>query len=61
MFEGKLAAFEASGADVLVTANPGCHRQWESGFKRAGSRARVLHLAEVLASALDAPAARRDG
>ncbi|MCC7015542.1 MAG: 4Fe-4S dicluster domain-containing protein [Planctomycetes bacterium] len=61
VFEGKLAAFEASGADVLVTANPGCHMQWESGFKRAGSRARVLHLAEVLACALDAPAARRDG
>jgi glycolate oxidase iron-sulfur subunit len=51
VFEGKLAAFRASGADVLVTANPGCQMQWEAGFARAGCEARVVHLAEVLALA----------
>jgi glycolate oxidase iron-sulfur subunit len=52
IFERKLAAFRASGADVLVTANPGCHLQWESGLARAGCNARVLHVAEVLALAV---------
>jgi glycolate oxidase iron-sulfur subunit len=49
IFERKRAALEASGADVLVTANPGCQLQWESGLRRAGSSVRVLHLAELLA------------
>ena len=49
VFAGKLAAFEHTGADVLVTANPGCQMQWELGLARAGSGARVLHLAELLA------------
>jgi glycolate oxidase iron-sulfur subunit len=49
VFERKARAFADSGADVLVTANPGCQMQWESGLKRAGSKARVVHIAEVLA------------
>lgn len=49
VFERKAAEFAASGADALVTANPGCQMQWESGLRRAGSKARVLHIAEVLA------------
>lgn len=54
----KLAALEASGADVLVTANPGCHMQWETGLRRAGAATRVMHLAELLDGE---PAARRAG
>jgi len=50
VFENKARDFAASGADTLVTANPGCHMQWESGLRRAGSKARVLHIAEVLAA-----------
>jgi glycolate oxidase iron-sulfur subunit len=49
VFDAKLAALEATGADVLVTANPGCQMQWEAGLARAGSRVRVVHLAELLA------------
>lgn len=52
VFETKRASLERSGARVLVTANPGCQQQWESGLARAGSDVRVLHLAEVLALAL---------
>ena len=48
IFSGKLEALEQCGADVLVTANPGCQLQWESGLARAGSRVVVKHLAEVL-------------
>ena len=49
VFASKLAAFDASGADVLVTANPGCQMQWESGLRRAGRDARVVHIAELFA------------
>jgi len=60
IFEGKRAALERSGARTLVTANPGCQMQWESGLRRAGSDVRVVHLAEVLAEALPvSPAAAR--
>ncbi|HVS10475.1 MAG TPA: heterodisulfide reductase-related iron-sulfur binding cluster [Planctomycetota bacterium] len=61
IFAAKLRALEASGAAVVVTANPGCQLQWESGLARAGSPVRVLHLAEVLALGLqaDPPSAPR--
>ena len=49
VFEPKLEAFDRSGAEVLVTANPGCHLQWQAGFERAGRDVRVLHIAELLA------------
>jgi glycolate oxidase iron-sulfur subunit len=52
VFAKKSAAFRACGADTLVTANPGCHMQWESGLRREGVKARVLHIAEVMAAAL---------
>lgn len=45
----KLDALRRSGADVLVTANPGCQMQWETGLTREGASTRVLHLAELLA------------
>jgi|SRR5688572_5640461 len=52
IFDTKAAALERCGAKVLVTANPGCQLQWETGLARAGSDVRVMHLAEVLALAL---------
>jgi glycolate oxidase iron-sulfur subunit len=52
IFEPKLAAFQRSGAKLLVTANPGCQMQWSSGFKRAGQNAHVVHLAELVAHSL---------
>jgi glycolate oxidase iron-sulfur subunit len=52
VFARKLAAWRASGARTLVTANPGCHIQFWSGFQRAGVEARVVHLAELVAHAL---------
>jgi glycolate oxidase iron-sulfur subunit len=54
VFAGKLAAFEKSGARTLVTANPGCQLQWESGLRREGKDARVVHLAEIVDAALAA-------
>ena len=52
VFESKLEAFRASGARMLITANPGCQIQWAAGLKRAGETAPVVHLAELVAHAL---------
>lgn len=38
----------ASGADLVVTANPGCLLQLEAGLRAARSKVEVRHLAEVL-------------
>ena len=51
----KLAEFAASGAELLVTANPGCQLQWQAGLATANPKARVLHIAEVLDAAMHAP------
>lgn len=60
VFDPKRDALERSGADCLVTANPGCQLQWDAGLRRAGNTATVLHLAELVAERLtDAP--RSDG
>jgi glycolate oxidase iron-sulfur subunit len=38
----------ASGAEAIVTANPGCILQIEKGLRDRGSALRVFHLVEVL-------------
>ena len=48
VFEPKREAFEACGARTLITANPGCHLQWQAGLRRAGHDARVVHIAELV-------------
>lgn len=52
ILEPKLEELERSGARTLVTGNPGCHMQWESGLRRRGAVPRVMHLAQVVAAAL---------
>ena len=37
-----------TGADAVVTANPGCILQIQSGLRAHGSAARVMHLVEIL-------------
>lgn len=51
LLDRKVERIARTGADVLVTANPGCAMQIESGLRRAGSRVRVLHVVEVLEAA----------
>jgi glycolate oxidase iron-sulfur subunit len=47
----KLAEIEAAGVDFVVAVNPGCLRQLQQGLRRAGSRVKAVHLAELLAQA----------
>jgi glycolate oxidase iron-sulfur subunit len=44
----KVAHVMSTGADVVVTANPGCILQIQQGLRDAGSPMRVLHLVELL-------------
>ena len=41
----------STGAEAVVTANPGCILQIEQGLREAGSPVKVLHLVELLARA----------
>jgi len=56
ILEPRLDAVVKSGARTLITANPGCHLQWQSGLTQRGDDIRVLHLAELLEQALHGPA-----
>jgi len=44
----KAAAVAATGADLLVSANPGCSMQIAAALRRAGHELPVAHVAEVL-------------
>ena len=41
----------ATGAEAVVTANPGCILQIEQGLREAGASVKVMHLVELLARA----------
>lgn len=44
----KIEYIKQTGADVLVTTNPGCMLQIEYGLREAGVPMKVMHLAELL-------------
>ena len=48
ILERKVANILRTGADTVVTANPGCLMQIQSGLRRAGSDVRVVHLVDLL-------------
>jgi glycolate oxidase iron-sulfur subunit len=51
LLERKLRHVLSTGAEAVVTANPGCILQIRSGLEARGSPVRVLHLVEILARA----------
>ncbi len=44
----RMADIAATGADTIVVTNTGCHMQLIYGARRAGLKARVIHLVELL-------------
>jgi glycolate oxidase iron-sulfur subunit len=48
LLDRKMANVLASGAQILVTANPGCQMQLEAGVHATGARVTVMHLMDVL-------------
>jgi len=54
----KVRAIQATGADVVVTPNPGCMMQIGAGLQLAGLKVPVLHPIELLAESYRRPPAR---
>lgn len=48
LLERKVRHLEATGAEAVVTANPGCLLQIAAGVRRRGLPMRVLHIVELL-------------
>ncbi|HZP95306.1 MAG TPA: LUD domain-containing protein [Candidatus Limnocylindria bacterium] len=48
VLDKKLASIAASGADVVITDNPGCLTHLKGGIDARGRTTKVRHLAEVL-------------
>lgn len=48
LLDRKMEAINATGADRIVTANPGCMLQLRAGVERSGRGQRVSHVVEVL-------------
>jgi len=51
----KMENVNASGADIIATANPGCMLQLEAGVRLHGKKQRVLHVVELLDLAYKRP------
>ncbi len=51
VLDRKLANIAATGADLLVTANPGCQLQLAWGVREGGLSQQVVHLMELLGRA----------
>ena len=43
-----MADAQATGADTIVTANPGCMLQLEQGVRQRGMQAEVKHVVQLL-------------
>jgi len=56
ILDAKMADIKATGAEIVVVSNTGCHMQIMAGVRRAGLPARVMHVVEVLDEAY-----RREG
>jgi L-lactate dehydrogenase complex protein LldE len=50
MMENKIKCVMASGADTLVTCEPGCLMNMAGGLHKAGSNIRAMHIIDLLAS-----------
>lgn len=64
ILDDKMEQVRATGADTVVTTNPGCLLQMRQGIERAGltGQVRAVHLVELLDEALaEAPAAGAAG
>lgn len=48
LLKRKMAAIFATGAQEVITANPGCMLQVETGFKTQGKNGRVRHVVDIL-------------
>ncbi len=57
VLDAKTADIASTGAEVIVTSNTGCYLQMVRGVHKAGLRARVVHVVELLDEAYAGPRA----
>jgi L-lactate dehydrogenase complex protein LldE len=50
MMENKVKNIIASGADTVITCEPGCLMNMAGGLHKAGSNIRAMHIIDLLAS-----------
>jgi L-lactate dehydrogenase complex protein LldE len=50
MMENKVDHIIASGADTVITCEPGCLMNIAGGLHKAGSNIRAMHIIDLLAS-----------
>jgi glycolate oxidase iron-sulfur subunit len=55
LLENKMASVNATGAEVIVTANPGCMLQLQAGARLHGRGQRIAHVVEILDQAYAEP------
>lgn len=55
LLERKVTRIVATGAELVLTGNPGCHLWIERGLRSAGSPMRVMHPISLLRSAYELP------
>jgi glycolate oxidase iron-sulfur subunit len=48
LLENKMRMVESTGADLIVTANPGCMLQLEAGGRMFSKGQQVMHVIELL-------------
>lgn len=48
LLDKKMIAIQATGADFIVTANPGCLLQLQAGVRKSATSRRVVHVVELL-------------
>jgi glycolate oxidase iron-sulfur subunit len=48
ILERKMKSVNATGAQIVATANPGCMLQLQAGVRLYGSGQRVMHVVEIL-------------
>lgn len=53
ILQRKLDNIAKTGADTVVTANPGCYLQLSWGLKKTGMKQKVIHIVELIGEALE--------
>lgn len=53
LLDRKMADVEATGAEIVVSANPGCLLQLDWGARRTGSNVKVKHVTQIVLETLD--------
>ena len=48
ILERKMESVNATGAQIVATANPGCMLQLQAGVRLHGSGQKVMHVVEIL-------------